>query len=647
MRIINLGILAHVDAGKTTLVEQMLYSCGALRSPGSIDEGNTRTDWLAIERQRGISVTTASVSMTRGNTKINLIDTPGHMDFTGEVERALTAMDAVVLLVSAAEGIQSQTELFWNATRTLGLPVIIFVNKIDRAGCEPDNILIQIKEEFTSAVIPLNQAVNPGSTACTLSGYTRGEDEIIELCTHDDKLAECYLSGESIDNEAIHASLIRQAQAGQVYPILFGAASLSLGIGSLLDAIEAFLPCENPQPEGDLAGIVYKIEHNPTMGKIAHVRLYEGTLKNRDSVDIFRRKSEAFTEKVTQIRRIFGGRHEDKGELFGGDIAAVYGLADVKVGDMLGRFFEQRQTHLTHPLFSVQVVGTPGKESELLKALTELSDEDPSMVCLWNPDEREITINIMGKIHLEIITYLLEERYNIKVTFSPPTVIYKETPSQIGRGIESYTMPKPCWAVVALEIEPLPRGTGYQYESIAPNKDIFYRYQNHVELTVPDALKQGLKNWEVVDLKVTLIGGQHHTIHTHPMDFFLATPIAVMKTLTDCGTTLLEPIIKIRLTATEELSGKLIGDILDMRGSFDSPVIKNGKLEMEALVPVATSVDYPARFASLTSGKGTLKMQFSGYEECPAEFGAVAKRRGVNPLDRAKWILHKRNALNG
>ena len=646
MRIINLGILAHVDAGKTTLAEQMLYACGELRAPGSVDDGNTRTDWLAIERQRGISVTAASASMTWKDSTINLIDTPGHMDFTGEVERALLAMDAVVLVISAAEGIQSQTELFWKAARGLGLPTILFVNKIDRTGCEPEEVLRQIRKELSAAVIPLNRAENPGSTACALAARIWDEDEWLELCEHDEALAERYLEAGKLEAETARTALEKQARAGLVFPLLFGAAPLSLGVDALLAAIETLLPHGESLPDGAPVGVVYKIEHSQTMGKIAHVRLYEGTLKNRDSVEIFRAGAEPFTEKVTQIRRISGGKHEDKGELIGGDIAAVYGLTDVKIGDRLGQYWAKEQPRLTNALFAVQVSAVPGEEPKLLKALTELSDEDPSMSCLWNPDEREITINIMGKMHLEIIGYLLEERYGIRAVFSPPTVIYRETPVKIGRGIERYTMPKPCWAVVALEIEPLPRGTGYQYASIASDRDIFYRYQNHVETSVPGALKQGLRNWEVTDLKVTLIGGEHHLIHTHPLDFFLATPIAVMKALTDCGTTLLEPMVTMRLTAPEELSGKLIGDILGMRGSFDSPVISNGKMEMEALVPVATSVDYPARFASLTSGKGTINIRFHGYADCPDELGAIAKRRGVNPLDRAKWILHKRNALS-
>ena len=238
------------------------------------------------------------------------------------------------------------------------------------------------------------------------------------------------------------------------------------------------------------------------------------------------------------------------------------------------------------------------------------------------------------------------ERYGLKVSFSPPTVIYKETPKGPGVGFEAYTMPKPCWAVVQLAIAPQPRGAGYAYESVIKANVLPYRYQHHVALTVPQALKQGMYNWEVIDIKVTLIGGEHHHVHTHPMDFFLATPIAVMDALRNAGAALLEPLTQMRMTAPEELAGRIIGDITAMRGAFDIASARKGNVTIEAILPVSESIEYPARFSSLTSGKGIMRSSFAGYRECPVELGATAKRRGVNPLDRMRWILYKRNALS-
>jgi ribosomal protection tetracycline resistance protein len=264
----------------------------------------------------------------------------------------------------------------------------------------------------------------------------------------------------------------------------------------------------------------------------------------------------------------------------------------------------------------------------------------------WNYDERELVIRTMGNIQLEILAYLLQERYGMAVQFSPPSVIYKETVTHKGTGHESYTMPKPCWALVTLDVEPLPRGSGFRYKSATHQSVLQERYQNHVKIAVADAVEQGRLGWEVTDAQFTLADGGSHIYHTHPMDFFLATPIAVMRALESAGPTLLEPLVKLRLTAAEELSGKLIGDIVKMRGEFDSPVITGGKLEMEAIVPVATSMDYAIRFSSLTSGRGIMKSDFYGYVECPLEMGATSKRRGIDPLDRDKWILYKRGALS-
>ena len=645
MKLINLGILAHVDAGKTTTVEQLLYHSGEVKSPGSIEKGNTKTDFLAIERERGISVKSSSAQFQINGIKINIIDTPGHMDFTGEVERALSALDGVVLVISSAEGIQSQTERFFDAVKALKIPVLLFVNKIDRFGCEPLSVLKSLKNEFAESIIPLNIPTRYGTTDCEVSSPAFSEDAIASLCDLDDDLAEKYLYDDKLSDAEIESALKRLTRESLAFPLYFGAASLGIGIPALIEGIGAYLPAADLSPDGELSGIIYKVEHESSAGKTAHVRLYGGSLKNREMVTLFRKDHEPFQEKITQIRTVSGSKREDSGILLGGDIGAVYGLSNAKTGDTIGRMLEQRAFQMAVPLLLVQVFSKSGEEMKLMTAISELSDEDPLLAYEWDPDEREIVIKIMGDIQLEVIRYLLKERYNLDVTFSPASVIYKETPEKSGIGFESYTMPKPCWAVVKLQIDPLPRKSGYRFQSAIKDNVLPGRYQNHVAQIIPETLKQGPLGWEVTDLSVTLTDGEHHMIHTHPMDFFVAAPVAVMDGLQNCGTTLLEPLVKMRLTADEDLSGKLIGDILSMRGEFDSPVIASGKVSMEAVVPVASSMDYTIRFSSLTSGRGILKSEFYGYEKCPVELGKTAKRRGINPLDRAKWILFKRNAI--
>ncbi len=663
---INIGVLAYVDAGKTTTVERMLHLSGAIKQPGSVDAGNTQTDWLAIERARGISVRSSSIGLRYGGAEINIVDTPGHMDFTGEVERALLALDAVVLVVSAAEGVQSQTELFWRAIREMRLPCFLFVNKVDRSGCDAAGVDGEIRRILSPDVVALNEVDRAGEAGCTARHRPLSElseDETLAVCERNEGLATRFLDGEAVPEAEIEAELWRRVREGTLFPLLFGAAARGVGVDGLLDAIaRCFCSRGDAEKETDEpSGVIYKIEHDDKMGKVAHVRLFAGSIKNRGVVSVrpLGKKDEseeedtqAIREKITQIRAVSGGRKSDAGVAHAGDIVAVYGLERARAGYVVGdpaklpgRLLALAERRLAPPLLSVKVSAPEGKQSELLEATTKLADEDPLLDCQWNPDERELSIRIMGPIQIEVLSYLIRERYGLDVAFSKPVVIYKETPLASGVGYEEYTMPKPCWAIVKLQIDPLPRGAGYAFESRVRDDRILYRYQHHIATAVPETLKQGLMGWEVTDLKVTLIDGEHHAQHTHNMDFFLATPIAVMDGLRNCGTGLLEPILKMRLSASEELGGRLIGDVLAMRGEAGNPVISGGEVHIEALVPVATSMDYPVTFASLTSGRGKIKTEFYGYKECPVELGATTERRGVNPLDRAKWILAKRGAV--
>ncbi len=647
-KICNIGIVAHVDAGKTTVTEQLLYAAGQLRAAGSVDSGTAQTDFLAVERARGISVRASTATFSYHGTQVNLIDTPGHVDFAGEVERSLGILDCAVLVVSAVEGVQAQTEILLETLLAAGTSTVVFINKIDRAGSDVDGVLAQLRR-FCQHVLPCEEASREGGRDCGVRLHPLADpafqDEAVTLLSDgDEDLMEAYLTDGTVSEAMLQTALQQGVSEGRVMPVLYGSALCGVGIHELLDFLVTYLQPKEAASDV-LSGVIYKITHDPVMGKLAHVRMYGGVIRNRDSVYL---PSADKTEKVTQIRKLSGARHIDVGEVTAGDIAALCGLTSARIGDVIGSDAAVRRCSLATPLLQVQAIPSASEQLyPLIAALEELTEEDPLLEMEFAPQEQEIHIKITGMIQLEILTALLKERYNLDVSFSPPTVIYKETPSKAGEGFEAYTMPKPCWAVIRLAIEPAPRGSGLAYSSIVPNNDIFYRYQNHIETAVPRALKQGLYNWEVTDLKVTLIGGEHHTIHTHPMDFFLATPMAVMNGLQNTGTTLLEPMVRMRLSAQEDCLGKVIGDMIAMRGEFDSPVVHGGTFTMEARVPVATSLDYAVRLAVLTSGKGVLSTRFDGYQECPLELGAVAKRRGVNPLDRAKWILSQRNALMG
>lgn len=647
--IINLGILAHVDAGKTSVTEQLLYRCGSIRQAGSVDRGTAQTDWLEVERKRGISVKTASSYLDYHGVQINLIDTPGHVDFSGEVERSLGALDGAVLVISAAEGVQPQTRHLWRALLQLKIPTLILLNKIDRIGCDYEAVLAQISDELAAKLFVTQSVDQAGTDHCTVQekNYKSAKDreKLIDLLADfDDTIAEQYLNDLPISEEMLNRALVNSCKQGQITPVCFGSAKLGVGMEELLQKIVQYLPAAAGEDDAPLSGLVYKVDHDPVLGKGAHIRLFNGYIRSRDPVPVL--KSDDL-EKATQIRRFTGAKSQNIDILHAGEIAAVYGLNALKAGDIIGKQPLERFCPLTFPLLTVQVF--PEEEQDLIglaDALKELSEEDPLLDLEWLKEERELHLKITGKIQLEILSEILWDRYQLKAHFSAPSVIYKETPANVGVGLERYTMPKPCWAVVELKTEPLPRGSGIQFESAIKEKQLPYRYQHHVELSLPDALKQGLYGWQVTDAKFTLIGGEHHNVHTHPLDFFVATPIAVMRALTDSGTVLLEPIIKATISADEEFLGKTIRDILQMRGEFDSPVVKGGSFTLEALLPAATSLEYPIAFRSLTSGKGSYYSEFYQYQECPLELGATAKRRGINPLlERSKWILHARSAL--
>lgn len=648
MKKINLGIVAHVDAGKTTLTEQLLYAAGATRSAGRVDNGTTQTDSLAFERERGISVKSSAVSIRRGETELHLIDTPGHVDFAAEVERALTVLDAAVLVVSAVEGVQSQTEILWSALRSTGTNTLIFLNKLDRMGSSREQVLEELREKCSSRILCFSASEGEGDRDCVIRPRRLSEpffrDEALELLAdQDEALLERYLEGEEIPEPELEERLRQAIAKGEIVPLLEGSAVQGKGVELLLEFLCRWVEPVKNRTDGKLSARVYKITHDPVMGRIAHVRMFGGRLKNRDTVCL---SSSEEMQKITQIRTCQGARFQDTGEAEQGDLAALCGLSNARVSDIIGELDEAAGCALSTPLFRVHALPGEGQERyPLIQALTELSAEDPQLDLQYIPEEQELDLNITGGIQLEVLEALLRERYGLSVRFTPPAVLYRETPRRSGRGFEAYTMPKPCWAVIELQIDPLPRGSGYQFESRVPNDRMFYRYQNHVETAVPRALKQGLYNWEVVDLKVTLTGGEHHTIHTHPLDFFLATPVAVMDGLQNCGTVLLEPMQRVRIAVPEELSGRVIGDVIAMRGEYDSPVIRRGEFQLDARLPVAESMDYSVRLAAYTGGRGVFSSRFDGYAECPEGFGVSARRRGVNPLDRDRWILSQRGAM--
>lgn len=650
---INIGIFAHVDAGKTTTTEHLLYESGRIRNLGSVDSGTAVTDSLEVERQRGISVRAALASFAWKGVQINLVDTPGHVDFLSEVERSLRVMDCAVLILSAVEGVQAQSEMIWNALRKLNIPTLVFMNKLDRTGADPAAVLAQAHAYLSENIIPVQRPLLDGlDYAGAEDLWDDGADAaartgLLEMIAErDEAMLERYMSEEEPDYAAWRAWFRQRTTAGTMYPLVYGAAAKGMGIAALLDAMLDYFPRAGGNPDAPVSGIVYNIQRDKAMGRMAFVRLYQGRVRNRDTVKLHLQDAEA---KVTQIRKVEGGRAEDVGELAAGDIAVLYGLSTARIGDIIGDPDPvPAEAKLAVPLLTARVFWSEDTdERQVIFALGELADEDPLLDAQWLQEERELHIKVMGPIQLEVLDSVLESRYGLKVTFGQPSVIYKETPAQAGEGYVAYLMPKPCWAILRFAIEPLPRGSGLQYESVVRSSDLLPQYQNETARRVPEALQQGLRGWEVTDLKVTLVEGNHHVWHTHPLDFAVATPMGIMDGLARTGTKLLEPILQVRIVVPEENGGRVMNDLIQMRGSFEPPVLQGERMIIEGRLPLATSLEYPVMLSSFTKGRSTFTSFFVGYEECPPEVTAERTRRGVNPLDQAKYILSVRKALQG
>ena len=662
----NIGILAHVDSGKTTLTEQLLFLTGAIRNAGSVDSGTTATDSLSVEKQRGISVRTATASTKWQGVTVNIIDTPGHIDFAGEVERALSALDYAVVIVSAVEGVRAHTENILKSLDAAGLPRLIFVNKVDRTGSDVSKVLKELKDISSQAHIVLTEIENEGTENCSVHSSdekafcSRATETLADLS---DEVAEMFLEDKVLAKDKAEEFIRKEISDCRLTPVILGSAKYAVGVKELADVLVKYMPDSSRRATDELCGIIFKIEHDKSLGKVSHIRLFGGEIANRDEVELFAPEKstvaesdaveaegeKSVKEKVSQIKKFCGAKSTDTGIIKTGDVAAVCGLPSAKNGFYIGKPLHREAANLVNPFLRVKVTPADSdtlKVPSLAAALNELSDEEPYMDAKWENGQKEITISTTGRIQLEVLSNLLKERYNLTAEFSPPTVIYKETPSAKGKGVARYTMPKPCWAVVEFDIEPMPRGYGVSYHGRLPNNQCYYRYQSHIRTSFNTCLEQGLYGWEVTDFKCTLTGGEHHTIHTHPLDFFVCTPMAFMNGLSQIGSTILEPLLKIRIIAPEDFSGRIFSEIVKMGGEYDSPVIHSGMVTAEAVVPVATSMNFPERLATITSGKAVLSQSFYGYRECNDGIEHINPRHGVNPLDRSKWILWARGAYN-
>ncbi len=634
----NIGIFAHVDAGKTTLSEQMLLKAGSIRTLGSVDRGTAHTDSLEIERRRGISVKASCVRLNWKGVRLNLIDTPGHTDFSAEIEESMWALDGAVLVICGVEGVQPQTELLFDTFARNKMPVILFLNKMDRPGADAGNVLRQIHKRLSRHAAMVSDA----------------EGMLEAVADVDEDVMMRYMDGEEIKPEEIRERFRRLALEGKVFPVLKGSALLGEGTEEVLDCAASFLPAPSAHGE-NLSGVVFASEQDKILGRGLWVRLYGGHLCARQSMDLPGRldpvtgEHAVVAQKISQIRDVNG---KDVGELLPGEIGIVYGLGHLPVGHVFGK--EEDLPRYIHPgsfrtpLLMVKAEPEqPDQMEALRKAAMELSEEDPLLQAEYSRTLGELRFHVMGMIQQEILEDMLKTRYHLNVHFSKPAVMYRETIEHETIGFAAYTMPKPCWAVMKFEIRPGRRGSGIRYHSEVPSRLIADGYQHQIEQALPLALKQGRLGWPVTDLEIVLVDGNHHQFHTHPLDFIVATPWAIQDGLQRGGSVLLEPILEIRFLLPPDCVGRVMSDVAGMRGTVTDTQADDERVTLIALVPLSESMDYATTLASLTSGRGGMSVRLHGYEPCPKELGKTCPRRGVDPLDTSRYILAARSALEG
>ena len=651
-KVITIGILAHVDAGKTSITECLLHHSGTTKLLGSVDKGSAITDGLAMEKNRGISIKASSVNFHWDDTLIQLVDTPGHIDFSAEVDRSLSIMDAVILVVSAREGIQAHTLNLWENLKERGLPVIIFINKIDRAGVDVEHVFLEIEKELRTKLFSLNYPDLSDSSNPKLSSFrdchSRLDSLILEksmenLADLDEAFLEQYLEGETSDFGLILEKAKDTILKGALLGVIFGSAKLRLGIEELLNGISSLVPASREWFSAPVAK-VFKVVFQEKKGRLAYIRSYGGILKSKDVIRSQQLDQEI---KINQIFKPHLGDLVQVSELHPGEIAAITTSEIVLSGDTLGaEDLGDQYAKISQPVLGVQVIAKEEKDYQKLgEALEILNIEDPLLDYKWFKEEREFHVKILGPIQTEVLKEDLIERWAIEAEFQQPKVIYKETPSKSAEGFVRYWMPKPCWAIMTFLIEPAPLGSGVSFTSKVRTSDISTKYINEVKRAIPWSLKQGILGYEVTDLSITLIEGSEHNVHSNPGDFLLATPMGVLRGLENAGTDLLEPMYAFEIKAHQDLLGPISSDLSQMHAQIEPPVFDSDHFTMTGRVSVEASMNYAIKFNARTSGKGRLKLRLDGYQKTTTTPEKIWPYKGVSPLDESLWILHMRGAF--
>ncbi|HEY7132097.1 MAG TPA: translation factor GTPase family protein [Candidatus Limnocylindrales bacterium] len=662
MRTLNLGILAHVDAGKTTLTERLLFSAGAIDQVGSVDAGTTQTDSLELELERGITIRSAVASFAIGDLAVNLVDTPGHPDFIAEVERVLGVLDGAVLVVSAVEGVQPQTPLLFRALRRLAVPTLIFLNKIDRAGADDRRVIEAMRRRLAPGMVSMGRVVDGGSRAARFvpgsvddPAFRSSVTEV--LAEHDDEAMRAFLGdGPGPTDRRVREILAVQTGRNQVHPVFAGSAAMGVGVEALVAGVAELLPAAGGDPDADVAGRVFKIERTASGERVAYVRVFDGTLRPRRRIRIAG-SSEA---KASSVAVFAPAGAPQRSTAAAGEMAKVRGLGAVRVGDAIGDSrADPSEHHFPLPtLESVVAARRPEESGRLRAALGQLAEQDPLINVRQDDGRHEIAVSLYGEVQKEVIQATLERDYGVLADFRDTTTLCIERPARTGEADEIIRAPSksnitgrssplstnPFIATLGLRIEPLPPGTGIEFRiDVEPRLLPLYLYKTNetlaaqMELYVREALEEGLQGWQVTDCRVTMWDCGYTSPNSTPADFRRLTQLVLTTALERAGTWVCEPLADLSLelpgpTAAGTLAvlGRLGGRV---RGQFSA----NGLSMVDAVLPVAQLRALQHRLPGLTAGEGVLETRFGGYQP----IGGTPPRRprsSPSPLNRDEWL---------
>ena len=670
----NIGIMAHIDAGKTTTTERILFYTGRLHRMGEVHEGSATMDWMEQEKERGITITSAATTCFWRDHRINIIDTPGHVDFTAEVERSLRVLDGAVALFCAVGGVEPQSETVWRQADKYGVPRIAFVNKMERVGADFYNVVEMIKVRLGAHPVPVQIPIGEGDMfnglvdlikmkAVIYDESTLGtkwyEEEIprdmlekaeeyrtilVEAAAEfDDQLMEKYFEGEEITEEELKAAIRKGTLSNHLVPVLLGSAFKNKGIQRLLDAVIDYLPSPldiaavkgiDPRTEKEVirevsddapfTALAFKVMTDPYVGKLTFFRVYSGSVKAGSYVY---NSNTGKKERLGRILQMHANHREDIDEVFTGDIAAAVGLKATRTGHTLcdpNKPIVLESMKFPEPVISVAIEPkTKADADKLGDALAKLSDEDPTFRVSTDEETGQTLISGMGELHLEIIVDRLLREFKVEARVGRPQVAYKETITEKvkveGKFIRQ-SGGRGQYGHVIMEVEPNEQGKGFEFENKIVGGVIPKEFIPAVKLGVEDALKNGvLAGYPVVDVKATLLDGSYHEVDSSEMAFRIAGSMATKEALSKGKPILLEPIMDVEVVVPEEYMGDVIGDLNSRRGKITGILPRKDAQVVEALVPLAEMFGYATRLRSITQGRAVYTMQFHHYESVPKE----------------------------